>query len=495
MLNVNLNKNHTHISLLILLMALGASLRLYGLDMQSFWNDELSSWWRSSYDSLVDVIDKGVKKDVHPPGYQIFLYFVIKYIDDSEKVIRFPSAVAGIFSIPVTYLLGKKIYSYREGIIAASLISILWCPVYYSQEARSYSFLLLFILLSAYFWVSMIKNLYRGEKTYYEKFAYIGIAIITSYLHYYGTLFVALQGVFAALFLLNRPRTIIHIFIVYALILLAFIPWIPTMLSQLPGDPASWIPEPKISDFFLYLSFLFNYSPTLLFIILTLYGSLFFIHYYNFREKKVQFTSVLTSPTLLLTLWLLVPFAIAFIISLISNPILTNRNLIISLPAAYLLIARAITQLPINWKTQQIVTFFIIGFSLYHLIFIMGYYSKPYKTQFREAAEYVATEQSDYENSVILAYVWNPAYLEYYFHKKGFGQKVDLIAGEEKDIPRVSELINKKNPDFIWFINAHKSPSLKLINFLEDNFTLINHADFLGANIWLFRVVNKDIFP
>jgi mannosyltransferase len=83
------------------IVLLGAGLRLYGLDTQSLWNDELSRWVRSSRPSLVHVIDESVRADVHPPGFYMLLYVVINVVGDSASVLRFPSVMAGTLAIGV----------------------------------------------------------------------------------------------------------------------------------------------------------------------------------------------------------------------------------------------------------------------------------------------------------------------------------------------------------------------------------------------------------
>ncbi|MEE8357665.1 MAG: glycosyltransferase family 39 protein [Anaerolineales bacterium] len=490
MLNITFIKKRIKIIVLVPILALGALLRLYGLEIQSFWNDELFSWSYSNYDSLIEVIDKSARPDVHPPGYHIFLYFVERYIGDSEAVLRFPSAIAGIFSILAIFLIGQKLYSYREGLIAASFMAILWCPIYYSQEARANSMLLLFTLLAAYFWIDIVINLNTGKKvSYYVILAYITTAIIASYLHYYGVYFIVLQGLLATLVLLRRRWALVYLFAIYALILLAYVPWIPTMVSQLSTSVlADWITAPKLTAFYSYIKFLFNRSNKLLLIVLPLYGFLFLINFYRYRKTKVnQIAPLMASPTLLLTLWLIVPFAIAFFISITYKPILLNRNLIISLPAAYLLLARAITQLPISRTGQTLVTFSITGFFLYHLLFGLNYYSRPYKEQFREAVGFVVSEKLHYEDSVVIGYVMDPALLNYYFKKKGSEQRVAVIAGQKEDISIVSEYIQIENPNFIWYISGHIEPSPEFIEFLDQHFTRINHMPFKKANVWLFE--------
>ena len=140
---------------LLLILVLGTGLRFYRISYQSLWNDELSSWSRSNYPSVAEVIRRGVRPDVHPPGYQILLYFFERGLGESEFALRFPSAVAGILSILAVFLLGACIYTPKEGLLSAALMAASWCPVYYSQEARPYSFLMLLSILSSLAWFKM----------------------------------------------------------------------------------------------------------------------------------------------------------------------------------------------------------------------------------------------------------------------------------------------------------------------------------------------------
>lgn len=489
MLNITFIKSHIQIVVMFLLIALGALFRLYGLDIQSLWNDELASWMGSNFDSLFEVFEKGVRLDASPPGYFIGLYLVERYIGDSEVALRFPSAIAGIFSIPAIFLVGQRLYSYREGLIAASFMAILWAPIYYSQEARAYSMLLLFTLLAVYFWIDIVMSLNTGKKvSYYVTFAYISTAIIASYLHYYGVLFIVLKGLLATLVLLRRRRALVYLFAIYVLILLAYVPWIPTMLFQYSGGTTSWISAPKFTAFLYYLKHLFNNSNVLLFIVLALYGFLFLINLNDFRKTRVnQIVPLLASPTLLLTLWLITPFVIVYIISITFKPILVNRYLIISLPAAYLLLARAITQLPVRRAGQTIVILTIIGLFLYHLIFGISYYSRPIKTQFREAVGYIVGETGHYDNSVVIGYAWSQSYFNYYFKKMGSEQRVNVMAGQKEDKAMVSEYIQTENPNYIWYIAAHRIPSPEFLEVLDQKYTLVNHTQFIKANVWLFE--------
>ena len=145
---------------LLAIMLLGAVLRFYGLGFQSLWGGELASWDFGGRDTISRVVRDGSQ----PPLYFLVLHFARWIFGDSEWALRLPSAVAGWLCIPAIYLLGKKFYSEREGIMAALFLAVLWPPVYYSQEARPYAMLILLSILISYFWWDLMQGLrYRGE--------------------------------------------------------------------------------------------------------------------------------------------------------------------------------------------------------------------------------------------------------------------------------------------------------------------------------------------
>ena len=223
------------------------------------------------------------------------------------------------------------------------------------------------------------------------------------------------------------------------------------------------------------------------------YSFLFLRSVYNilkFKEyKNIRITFL--SPGLLLVLWLIVPFVGVYIKSILSVPVLTHRNLIISLPAAYLLLSRSITQLPLRSRNKAIITFVIAGLFLFHLNFRMDYYSKPHKAQFREAVDFVVEHDHLYKDSLIIGYAWNREYFNYYFERKGSAKRVNVIGGEEKDISNVAKVISTENPQYIWFIRAHRTPDVEFIDFLNKSLTFIDYKKFIRADVRLFK--NKQV--
>jgi uncharacterized membrane protein len=467
----------------------GSALRFVGLEAQSLWNDELSSWSKSDCEELSTVFDR-LRTDCHPPGFQILQYLVIKYIGDSELALRFHSAIFGALSILLIFFLGVQLYSHREGLIAAALTAFLWFPIFYSQEARAYSALLMFTLLATIFWITLLRSQAgAGKFSLAPTAGYVISGAISAYLHYFGLYLIALQGLALLLAVIKKPRSVAIVAATYTALALAYLPWIPSMVEQMSAGGGTWIPAPTLAFPSEYLRHLFNKSGMFLTIVLLLYlfplGRRLYLARKTGKFGKIEFS--LSSPGWLLALWLIVPLSIAFIVSVTLRPLLTFRNLIISLPAAYLLLARVIATLPVRRIFQSAAAVLLVVFSLIDLFFVMQYYTRPHKEQFREAVEIVIQNDHRYANSLIVGFSFNRNYFDYYFERGDSRRRIDMIAGRKTDISEVENRILRDTPRFVWFLRAKRVPDEEFIGYLKDNLRLVGHHKLVGADVWLFR--------
>ncbi|RME74400.1 MAG: hypothetical protein D6784_10000 [Chloroflexi bacterium] len=480
--------------LLIFIILVGTVLRFYGLSVQSLWNDEFATWRMSHFDNLAAVINQGVRPDVHPPGYQIIMYYVERYIGDSETALRFPSAVAGILAIAVIYRLGKRLYSHWEGLIAAGLLAVLWASLYYSQEARAYSFLLLFALLTAYFWIALLQAVRTGLRPAFSSAAgYIISAGICSYLHYFGLYLVALQGLALVLIAIRQPRRILTVALVYLPIVLLYLPWTPIMWEQVRFGPRHIAPPETgpLTTSFYFLQFMFNWSTKLTLLVLAFYAVLAGRSLFGWLRYGEGGSNVGLAPGLWLTLWLVIPFIGAYLITVLFTPVLLFRNLIISLPAAYLLLSRAVVQLPAPPWGRILVAGGIILLFLYQLLFSMQYYTRPVKEQSREAVAYVAAREMAYPNALIISYPDRESF-DYYLKKQGASARVAAVGGQPMDIPAVAQLLETEKPRYVWYIRAYESPDNKFVDYLFQNLELLEHQEFILSDVWLFKTRFED---
>ena len=478
------------LGILVLILVLGSALRIYGLDHQSLWHDELESWRESNFETFNEVLHLGVQPDTHPPLFQSVLFFVEKYLGDTETLLRLPSAISGIFSIFAIYLLAKHLYSSREGLAAAFMMAIFWCPIFYSQEARNYSFLILFSILSSFFWVKLFinKNNSQEESSLRTIFGYILASLALIYTHYFGMILLALQGIGAYLFSLKNPKRILQNTTVYLAISLGYLPWIPSALEQFTHmERISWIDKPTITVFPAYISFILNRSHVLAIVALLLLAFLFVNVVYAFLNNKDRnLASLLSSPDFILGYWLVFPITLTAIVSVVWKPIYTQRNLLLSLPAAYILISRAFLSLPFNRAVKAILILFFGCAALYQMIFIQSYYVIPYKEQFREAVYHVVESKHDLHAPMVIGQARFPDYLDYYFQRRDTNLRVNMVVNRETDISAAIGEIKSKNPTAIWYLAAHYNPDQELLEFLKANYFITEHIPLLGAEVWLF---------
>ncbi len=477
-----------------LIILLGGFLRFYRLSYQSLWNDELSTWFRSAFASLTDVIEIGSRPDPHPPGYYVVMYFVQQWFGNNEFMLRLPSVIAGILSIPAMYALGKLLYSREVGLYAAALTAVLWCPIFYSQEARANSLLLLCSILSVIFWIKGMRCLERNDWRGLWPIlapAYILTSVAAAYLHHMGLFLVVLEGGYAILVFLRRRSAWPSLLLLYGLIVLLYLPWLREMFRDML-EYQTWIRKPGLGDLVEYGLFLFNYSRYLL---LVAVAGLLFVAWREGRRllkgPRLSWIEILLNPTVVLFVWLVGPVLIAFGKSLVSTPVFIYRNLIICLPAAYLLVARVLSLLPVRQIFRFAAGAALTAALVVHLVVNLAYYEKPTKQQFREAVQYIVERDESTPNAAILGYAWTEEYFNYYFDQLGSSRTVGPVLGTSADIPQLESYLAQEHPKHLWYIAAHKTPDAAFLSALSSKMTLVDQREFIGAHVWLWSAPSE----
>jgi mannosyltransferase len=122
---------------LALLTLLAAALRFWRLGDWSFWADEIAT--------LRDAQDLS-KVITYPVGYAL-IGFVVRRLGSSEFAARLVPAIAGTISVPALYLIGRKLFSERAAVLSAALLAVSSYHIFFSQEARYYTLMMLFGML------------------------------------------------------------------------------------------------------------------------------------------------------------------------------------------------------------------------------------------------------------------------------------------------------------------------------------------------------------
>lgn len=126
---------------------MAAVLRLYRLGAQSLWVDEIFTWYSAEVGAKLRI--EHLLENVHGPLYSVAVHASTALFGDREWALRLPSALAGIAAVPAIGLLANRWLGRRAAGWAAWLAACSPFLVWYAQEARNYSFLILFSVLAS----------------------------------------------------------------------------------------------------------------------------------------------------------------------------------------------------------------------------------------------------------------------------------------------------------------------------------------------------------
>lgn len=214
--------------LLFLILALGLLSRIVNID-QSLWLDEAISVNSARNLSVNELLTRFSPGDFHPPLYYLLLKAWISIFGASEISARSLSVLFGIATVWVVFLIGRRLFSSRLGLVAALFIATAPLHVYYSQEARMYVPTTFFATILVWFFVKVLKA--KGIKNW------VGLILASTLLIYmdYPAAFVLVAlGFYLVLFERVHLRAFTKTWLLSGIIiLLLFVPWLPTLFQQL----------------------------------------------------------------------------------------------------------------------------------------------------------------------------------------------------------------------------------------------------------------------
>jgi mannosyltransferase len=126
------------------LTALAALLRFLTLGVQAYHHDEAITAYRVLGGSFFDAMNAVGFSESAPPLYYVLAWPWTQLTGTGEFGLRSLSALAGVATVPVAYLIGTELRGRRAGLMAAALVAVNPMMLWYSQEARAYALLVLF---------------------------------------------------------------------------------------------------------------------------------------------------------------------------------------------------------------------------------------------------------------------------------------------------------------------------------------------------------------
>jgi mannosyltransferase len=398
--------------LLSLTILLGAFLRFHTLGENGYWYDEVIMVHVAQQDLsvLIDDFPGG-----RPPLYVVFAHFWVQTFGTNEQATRSLSAILGVISIGLLYIVGRELFDRRVAIISALFMAISEFQIWYSQDFRYYPLMVMLTLLSFLFYVRALKN---GKRMDWA--LYVVASILLFYTHYLGILLIAAQGLYFAVRWVRTRSDLV--------------PWLlsqmaiavgvgPSIVSYLPRTVAGTVEpmketlaptlsDPLVTAAKFLLSGRYDLSGAVMSLII-ISGLIYLIASVGIfarnqgQQEWLRSVSQLRSYVparirqererlILLLCWLVCPLILLYLISVVFGPVYRHKYVIGAAPALYLLVAFGITTIRRAVPEVAILGLIVI----LTLPGLQRYYATDAHEQWREVSSYV--QENGRANDVII---------------------------------------------------------------------------------------------
>lgn len=212
------------------LTLLAAGLRFATLGVQAYHHDEIVTASRVLRGDFFHAMEAVGFSESAPPLYYVLAWVWTQLTGTGEFGLRSLSALAGVATVPVAYLLGVELRGRRAGIAAAALVAVNPMLLWYAQEARSYALVVLLATLAALYFVRALRGGRRRDLIAWGAFSALALAT-----HYFAIFPLAFE---AAWLLWRRRREALSGLSIVALAGLALA---PLVIHQASLGHAEWI--------------------------------------------------------------------------------------------------------------------------------------------------------------------------------------------------------------------------------------------------------------
>ena len=230
---------------LLILLAGAAALRLLLLDTRELFRDEAASWLlaRSAWG---EIISRSVNEP-YAPLYPFVLKAWIGVLGDGQASLRALSALAGVAVVGVTWAWTRQAIGSTAAVLAAALVALSPLAIANAREARMYALESLFAVLA---WWLIWRLLTRRAPGAGSPLAVVAASVAVAgelWMLPTGVSVFALQATVVAILAVRRAAGTRAAGIALAIGLVAFLPWIPRLLSVAGGGQPFWTPTPDLA--------------------------------------------------------------------------------------------------------------------------------------------------------------------------------------------------------------------------------------------------------
>ena len=146
----------TALKLVAAFTALAAALRFYGVDSQ-LWYDEVKTLLLSVRPGFPEIVTH-FESNNHHPLYSVLAHFSISAFGEHPWSLRLPAVLFGVASVPMLYVFAASSAGRLAATLSAGLLAVSYHHIAFSQNARGYTMLLFFTLLTSWLLLKALKE-------------------------------------------------------------------------------------------------------------------------------------------------------------------------------------------------------------------------------------------------------------------------------------------------------------------------------------------------
>lgn len=466
-------------------------LMMYFADGTEFWFDELLQI-ESSIVSIKELIQLHLMMyDATPPFYSLCAWGVYRIIPYGERwILLLPIFVASL-SCYFLGRVGEMIGDESCGVLASSIMgfsSAIWHFCAYNH--RAYSFLTFFTVLAIY------SHICRNGNKHLLWYTFSLVGLVMS--HYFGAI------VAGGLFLLDRfcfHKNKWYLLKMYFIPGSIYCTWLffvyqKTLSSKSLNMIAAWYPSPDVSHVGQLIYALNSCTEILvaLFVcgMMWLSKPLFTVFNRNLAKQSVYRLFLIE-----------MVFGSIFIIFCYGNFISpystmwTDRYFVIILPCIYLIDTFALLHIlhKFNFNISH-ATLAVIFVSILHLLSMIP---RGISQEFRAAAEYLYTTQTDYifdKNTIIITTCAAPnGWNEYYISRRGKRDKLNVVTikWNRPLVPPYAADLENVIPKYtrVYLQYSQDEPYVNLQNMLDEYYVLEQDRKNIKLKIYQLKSKTK----
>jgi hypothetical protein len=227
------NSSRAWTLVLLAIILLAFALRMVRVGSLLMWGDEGFSIFSANRD-LIAISFESKDVDPHPPLYYYLLHFYLPIAGFSELAVRFFSVFFGTATIPLLFVIARKMFDARVARLASAIAAFAPFGVQYSQEVRMYALVIFLGALALYLFLQLVETT-RPTDSRHSSLATRGLwlgfflaMLLTQYSLYQAAFLFVAQGIFLLPFLKRRFAFAMRWLAVSCSIVILFLPWLFT---------------------------------------------------------------------------------------------------------------------------------------------------------------------------------------------------------------------------------------------------------------------------